>query len=178
MISIFASHITWQLRWWIWPLISTRHSKQVPIPQSGARGWPETDARQTPVESSTATATVDPAATSTGVPFTRTVRVSDMRFDLCFDDHLSRRQIRLGRNRGSFAEHLRANQLAGCQRSGDPQSFMTGRDVQSWIFEPWTDQRKFVRSRGTKTRPDADARKRSHGRQVLKRPLQHARENR
>jgi hypothetical protein len=51
-------------------LIFTRHSKHVPIPQSGPRGWPETEVRLTPSESKTATTAVDPCGTFTSRPFT------------------------------------------------------------------------------------------------------------
>jgi len=53
-----------QLRWCGMPSIVTRHSKQMPIPQSGPRGSPETDLLKA-VEPSAriAAATVVPSST-------------------------------------------------------------------------------------------------------------------
>jgi hypothetical protein len=51
------------------PSISTLHSKQTPIPQTGPRGSPLADWRVTPpVAAHTAAATVQPAGTFARVP--------------------------------------------------------------------------------------------------------------
>jgi hypothetical protein len=41
--SIPGLHTIWQLRSWGRPSMATRHSKQMPIPQSGARASPVTE---------------------------------------------------------------------------------------------------------------------------------------
>src|SRR5271170_4384083 len=122
---MFASQSTWQLRRCGSPLIATRHSKHVPMPQSGERGWPETEARQVAPEARqvapearTATATVAPARTLTGFPFTRTITDSDMRLR----SHLPRGQIRLNGNRRALAENLRADQFGRREGSSDAQT--------------------------------------------------------
>src|SRR5271154_4779679 len=102
---MFASQSTWQLRRCGSPLMATRHSKHVPMPQSGERGWPETEVRQVAPEARTATATVAPARTVTGFPFTRTETDSDMGLR----SHLPGRQIRLNGNGWALAENLRAD---------------------------------------------------------------------
>lgn len=56
----------------------TRHSKQVPMPQSGARGSPLTERRETHPASATATATVEPIGADTGLPFTDSASCSGM----------------------------------------------------------------------------------------------------
>jgi hypothetical protein len=75
--SIPVSHAIWQLRACGRPLIVRRHSKQIPIPHNGPRGSPLTDLRHTCPAMTTATATVAPATTVTGEPFTRTVTALD-----------------------------------------------------------------------------------------------------
>ena len=50
-----------------------RHSKQTPIPHKGPRGWPLTEVLQAWPAIMIATATVAPAETITGTPFTMTV---------------------------------------------------------------------------------------------------------
>ena len=62
----------WQLFVWRRPSIFTRHSKQMPIPQSGARGSPVTERRKrvTPAER-TAAATLVPRVLKSSAPFTR-----------------------------------------------------------------------------------------------------------
>src|SRR5580658_4039057 len=101
---MFASHSTWQLRRCGSPLIATRHSKHVPMPQRGERGWLVTETRHVAPEARTATATVEPARTVTGFPFTRT----EMDSDMGLRSHLPRRQIWLNGNRGALAENLGA----------------------------------------------------------------------
>jgi hypothetical protein len=76
--SMPASHKIWQLRQCGVPLIDTRHSKQIPIPHNGPRGSPLTDLRQVCPAIATATATVAPASTATGEPFTFNVTVPDL----------------------------------------------------------------------------------------------------
>lgn len=56
--------------------MATRHSRQMPMPQSGPRASPVTDARQGCPAIITATATVVPAGTATWWPFTVKVRES------------------------------------------------------------------------------------------------------
>jgi hypothetical protein len=73
LISIPSSHKTWQLRTCGVPAIDTRHSKQIPIPQTGHRGSPVTDVRQASPVRTTATATVEPADTANCLPFNVTV---------------------------------------------------------------------------------------------------------
>jgi hypothetical protein len=121
---MFASQSTWQLRRCGSPLIATRHSKHVPMPQRGERGWPVTDVRQVAPEARTATATVAPARTVTGFPFTRTETDSDMGLR----GHLPGRQIGLNRNCGTLAENLRADQLGCRERGGDAQTLVACRD--------------------------------------------------
>jgi hypothetical protein len=77
-MSIPASHCTWQPRLCLFPFIVTRHSKQIPIPQSGPRASPVTDVRQGSPEASIDAATLVPAGTVTCLPFNRMVMFSDM----------------------------------------------------------------------------------------------------
>src|SRR5262245_54094792 len=73
LISIPSSHNVWQLLHWARPLIVTRHSMQMPMPQSGPRGWPRTERRnRAGPASATAAATIVPGETRIGWPFTRT----------------------------------------------------------------------------------------------------------
>jgi hypothetical protein len=67
------SHTIWQLLQCGVPLIDTRHSKQIPIPHNGPRGSPLTDLRHACPAIATATATVAPAITVAGEPFTLNV---------------------------------------------------------------------------------------------------------
>jgi hypothetical protein len=89
-----SSHNTWQPRQCEIPSMATRHSKQIPMPQSGPRGSPLTDVRQACPASIIAIATVVPEGTTTGFPFTVTVISLRMRVLLCG----SRRQVRFDRN--------------------------------------------------------------------------------
>ncbi len=50
------------------PLIVMRHSKQIPIPHNGPRGFPLTEMRQGCPACMAATATVVPGATATETP--------------------------------------------------------------------------------------------------------------
>jgi hypothetical protein len=77
---MLGSHNTWQLRRCGSPLISTRHSKHVPMPQRGPRGSPETEVRQAAPEINKATTAVAPAGTTTATPFTVTSMFSGMYF--------------------------------------------------------------------------------------------------
>ncbi len=70
-MSIPASHCSWHPRMCRIPLIVTRHSKQIPIPQSGPRGPPVTDVRQDSPAASIEAATLVPAGTLTCFPFNR-----------------------------------------------------------------------------------------------------------
>ena len=65
-----GSHRIWQLRQCGIPLMTTRHSKQMPIPHKGPRGSPVTDVRHDCPAIIVATATVAPEGTVTGAPFT------------------------------------------------------------------------------------------------------------
>jgi hypothetical protein len=128
---MFGSHTTWQLRRWRSPFTSTRHSKHVPIPQSGARGSPETDVLHAAPASKTATAAVDPLDTATRTPFTKTVKLSGMNLR----SHLPRWQIRFHRNRSVTLQNVRADQFRRRQRSCDAQALMAGRNEKRWIVE-------------------------------------------
>src|SRR5277367_1861966 len=120
------------------------------MPQSGERGWPETETRQVAPEARTATATVAPASTLTGFPFTRTVTDSGMRLR----SQLPRRQIRLNGDRRALAENLRADQFGRREGSSDAQAFMAGRDQNGRIFRGRADERELVRSGRAETGPD------------------------
>lgn len=73
-----GSHNLWQLRWCGVPLMTTRHSKQIPMPHSAERGSPVTDVRHAFPAIIMATATVAPAGTVTLAPFTVSAIVLDM----------------------------------------------------------------------------------------------------
>ena len=61
----------WQLRWCGVSSMVTRHSKQIPIPQTGKRGSPVTECRKAAVSlAKMAVATVQPSATDISWPFT------------------------------------------------------------------------------------------------------------
>jgi len=79
----------------------TQHSKQIPMPQSGARGAPLTDLRKavTPA-SATAVETMAPAGAVTTTPLTVSFTVSDMRRLL----EMAAGQVRLDGNRGGTPE--------------------------------------------------------------------------
>src|SRR5579863_7855431 len=93
-----GSHRIWQPGRCGFPLMATRHSKQIPIPQSGPRDSPLTDVRQACPAIATATATVAPAITVTGEPFTLNVTGLDVESSMGKFLLRSRRQIRLNRN--------------------------------------------------------------------------------
>jgi hypothetical protein len=65
-----ASQRRRQLRWCGTPSTVTRHSMQMPIPQSGPRAWPETENRHGSPAIITAAATLVPASTTICFPFT------------------------------------------------------------------------------------------------------------
>jgi hypothetical protein len=73
LTSIPDSHKVWQLRQCGFPLIATRHSKQMPIPHNGPRGSPVTEVRHACPAIAMATATVAPEGTDTVDPFTVSV---------------------------------------------------------------------------------------------------------
>jgi hypothetical protein len=74
-----GSQKTWQPRQCGLPLISTRHSKQIPIPHNPDRGSPFTDFLHAAPEIIIAAATVVPGVTVTDVPFTVSTIASGMR---------------------------------------------------------------------------------------------------
>src|SRR5262249_39978786 len=94
LTSMPGSHKIWQLRQCLIPLMTTRHSKQMPMPHNGPRGSPLTEVLQAFPAKAIATATVVPDNTDTGDPFTVTVTWLDMRILL----RHPRGQIRLDRN--------------------------------------------------------------------------------
>jgi hypothetical protein len=65
-----ATHIIWQLRRCDTPFTVTLHSMQMPMPQSGARASPSTENRHGSPAIIIAAATLVPAATCIGRPFT------------------------------------------------------------------------------------------------------------
>jgi len=77
-MSIPASHCTWHPRVCLFPLIVTRHSKQIPMPQSGPRRSPITEVRHVSPADSSKAATLVPAGTVTGFPFNRIAMFSGM----------------------------------------------------------------------------------------------------
>src|SRR4029453_11769902 len=72
---------TWQDRWCLSPLIVTRHSKQIPMPQSGPRGLLVTDRRsvETP-KARMAAATLVPRGTVQEAPLIVRASVSAILF--------------------------------------------------------------------------------------------------
>ena len=76
----------------------TRHSKQIPIPQSGPRGSPVTDRRNIAIPAiATAVETMAPAGTPIPAPLTVIVTVSGT---------VTTRQIGFDWNRGCAAQKL------------------------------------------------------------------------
>src|SRR6185437_10257601 len=105
-------------RTWGWPSTATRHSKQIPMPQSGPRSSPDTERRNPERPASkTAAATVEPRGTRTVTPFTFICTASRMGHL-----HAAAGRIRFERNGGSALQKLVEQQAAGGQRSGDAQA--------------------------------------------------------
>src|SRR5215813_2440927 len=129
----------------------TRHSKQMPIPQSGARGWPVTERRYVVMPASAiAVETGVPSATVTGIPLTVTrTEVSGMR-------GRSRRQIWIRRDRRHAALDVIRDQASGPQRSRNAETFVPGSQQQSLILWARADERQFVRSGCAEAGPAAD----------------------
>src|SRR5438105_2317892 len=103
--------------------MSTRHSKQIPIPHNGPRGSPVTEFRQCIPATVTAMATVAPRATETLRPFTIRVICSGMQVLHAPD---AGGQIRLDRDLGRPSRNLCDQQPRGCERSCNTQTFMPG----------------------------------------------------
>jgi hypothetical protein len=101
-----------------------RHSKQIPIPHKGPRGSPVTDILQACPAIMIATATVAPAGTSTGTPFTTTVIWSDVRMFL----GRSTRQVRFDGDLGSRAGNVIHQNARGRERGRDSQALVAGRE--------------------------------------------------
>jgi hypothetical protein len=58
-----------------------------------------------------------------------------------------------------FAIHdLVHEQFRGAERGRDTEPFMTGGEIESLVFGVWSNQRKLVRSRGSKPRPRSQRR--------------------
>jgi len=121
-IVIPGLHTTWQVRTCASPSTRARHSKQIPIPQSGARGSPVTDGRHEVKPANAMAVAADvPCATRSSTSFTVTSMSSGKRAH-----PETRRQIWPGRDRGLTAEQVR-HQFSSRQRGGDTQSLMPGR---------------------------------------------------
>src|ERR1022692_4675891 len=137
-----------------------RHSKQIPMPQSGPRGSPVTEVRVAvkPATRSAAAADV-PAATRTSLPFTTISMLSAMRA------HSGAGwQVGFRRNGRRTAGDLRRDQLRGGKRGGDTQSFVTSGERHAIHRIVRSDQRELVFSGGAESGPDAD-----HGKPIASR---------
>src|SRR6185312_17102476 len=100
----------------------TRHSKQMPIPQTGPRHSPVTERLKPAVsDCRMAAATVVPGSTSTGDSSIEIHTSSAMDCDVALNG------IRLRRNGGRAAHQLIDQQPRRRQRGCDAQSFMSGR---------------------------------------------------
>src|SRR5882762_1010966 len=172
LTSMPGSHRIWQLRQWGFPLIVTRHSKQMPIPQSGPRGWPLTEIRQDCAATAAATATVEPEATSTGTPLTLKLRLG-MHMLL----GRSGGQVRLDRDLGFRAGNLVHQNPRGPQRGRDAQPLVTSRQKQGLVIRPWANQGQLVRSGRPKSSPCPHRQHRPEPRHVFLRAPQHTNQN-
>jgi hypothetical protein len=71
-----GAQTSWQVRICATPFTVARHSMQMPMPHSGARGSPCTEKRHGSLAIMMAAATLVPAATDTAMPFTVIEKVS------------------------------------------------------------------------------------------------------
>src|SRR5689334_16672404 len=163
----------WQLRTWSWPSTATRHSKQIPMPQSGPRSSPDTERRKPERPASkTAAATVEPRGTRTVTPFTFICTASRMGHL-----HIAAGRIRLDGDSGRALQKLVEQQTTGGQRSGDAQTFVAGGEIKILVARTFADYGQLVRSGGAKASPAADSRHLRQFRQVFAGAGQHAGHN-
>jgi hypothetical protein len=73
-----GSQRIWQVRVCCLPFTVARHSKQIPIPQRGPRGWPLTEVRQEAPAIAIAAATVQAEPTVMTAPSTSIWKESGM----------------------------------------------------------------------------------------------------
>src|SRR5262245_59984687 len=138
----------------------TRHSKQIPIPQSGPRGSPLTDLRNIEAPAAvTAAETMLPAGTLTGTPLIVRAIVSCMRF--------SPREIRLDRNGRTTMQDLVGHQFSCCQRVSDSQPFVSSGKKEPLVVRTGTNQRQIVRRGGAESCPGPDRHEVLQSRHVL-----------
>lgn len=104
------------------PLIVMRHSKQIPIPQSGPRGAPPTDTRHGCPASIAAAATVVPGSTSTVTPLTVRDRLG---MGMLHSD--PGWQIRLNGNFWFRTRYLIDENTRSSERSGDAKALVASR---------------------------------------------------
>src|SRR4051812_48957772 len=163
-----SSAAIWQLRSPGRPSIVTRHSKQIPIPQSAARGSPLTDVRNrvAPLKT-TAAATLVPTGTLTDSPSTDSSTCSGM-----YDETPSRFVWRR-RDNGRSAQDQISQQTRGSQRSRNAQAFMSDRKINTAKSGTHPNQRKLVGSCCAESSPGANGGKILQPRHVLDRPGQH-----
>src|SRR4051794_38009046 len=124
------------------PSIRSRHSKQMPMPQSAALGQPLTDERKvvTPF-ASRATATETPCSTCASFPL------------ILMSIERPGRRVPLPRDRRRAAENLIGDKTSRGERSRNAQALVARRDVD--IRPPFdlADERELIRGRGPEPCP-------------------------
>src|SRR6266498_5763553 len=150
--------------------MTTRHSKQMPMPHNGPRGSPVTEVLHALPAIAIATATVTPTGTTTRPP--STVIVISLGMD-GFLPH-SRRQIWLNRNLRLRSHDLIRKKASCRQRCRDSQPLVPGCKKQGLVSGPRTKKGQLVGSGGAKSSPRAHRRQRTHPRHVFLGSTQHA----
>src|SRR5690348_17185088 len=156
----------WQARQCGRPSIVTRHSKQMPIPQSGPRGSPVTDRRNVEIPASAmAVETSEPAGTLIARP--STVSLTGPESGMMRLRYGSGGQVGVGGDRTRGVQQLGGDELGRAERGGDAESFVACGQPQARVAGGRAYERQLVRRSGAKARPTADGGERCDGRHVF-----------